>query len=458
MEIKIFWLLLFFVKFAREVILTTGNENIYSGLIKELGDEQDLDQSKLIESLRKIGSDTQHTELFQPLLDASEEKQDEKDQIIDAAKVASGRKSESLPTSAEKIDLVGAAISDSRKDTGVRVSVPDFKFGEPGPSIREEELEMYMHPSEELILSVPIPTMKPEQQFNTIRRLSGSKYRGLPKAHQNERGNVNWCKIIATREPEIMTKVNNIYRMVQSDLVSVLGGIGLDGSSSSQGYSGSKAGNGWTQQHICEGIYLLNTYRGEGDCEKIFIDLMARFHGQWSLFYKMFRQKFRQICKEAGYSTGRWDVYNDRAYSQYTVLRSAKKPIKTEPTKERREFVRLLRTRSGICSLLPQNLREKAIQLKASVDSIPQIKHITQRISLPDYCDIILGKQSIIECAEALITFFKLKAETYYDSTERYRPIRSLLIKACDDALFHEKDSNTKPEKVSQYDRMENKE
>ncbi|KAH8584405.1 signal peptide-containing [Cryptosporidium sp. chipmunk genotype I] len=458
MEIKIYLLLLFCVKFAREVILTIANENIYNGLVKELGDDPDFDQSKLMDSLSNAGSDSQLTESFQSFLDISEEKQDEKDQVTDATKVQSVRKSESLPNLAEKTDLMGFGVSDSRKETGVKASAPDFKFGEPAPLIRDEELYMYEHPSEELILSIPIPTMRPEQQFNTIRRISGSKYKGLPKAHQNERTNVNWCRVIASRDPDNMTKANNMYRMVQVDLVSVLGGIGSDGSSSNQGYSGNKVGSGWTQQHICEGIYLLNTYRGSGDCERIFLDLLARFHGQWSLFFKMFRQKFRQICKEVGYSIGQWDVYNDRAYSQYTVLKSAKKPIKVEPSKERKEFIRLLRTRSGVCSLLSQNLREKAIQLKTSVENIPQIKHITQRISLSDYCDVILGKQSIIECAEALITFFKLKAETYYESTERYRSIRNLLIKACDDALFHEKDSNPKPEKVSQYDRIENKE
>ncbi|OII73007.1 uncharacterized protein cubi_02238 [Cryptosporidium ubiquitum] len=458
MDIKIYLLLLFYVKFVREVILTKAEENIDSGLIKELEDDSDLEQSKLMDSLSKIGHGLQLTDSFQPFSDISEEKQDEKETVTDGAKVLSIRKGENLAQLPDKTDLTGVGVSDSRKQGVARVSAADFRFGEPLPLVREEELYMYEHPSEELILAIPIPTMKPEQQFNTIRRLSGSKYKGLPKAHQNERSNVNWCKIVASKDPEAMTKANSMYRMIQVDLISILGGIGSGGSSSNQGSSGNKLGSGWTQQHICEGIFLLNTYRGYGDCERIFIDLLARFHGQWSLFYKMFRQKFREICTEVGYSKGPWDVNNDRAYSQYTVLRSAKKPIKVELSKERKDFVRLLRTRSGVCSLLSHTLRERALRLKTSVESISQIKHITQRISLADYCDIILAKQSIIECAEALTTFFKLKAESHFESNERYRSIRSLLIKACNDALFHEKDSNTKSEKASNYDRIENKE
>lgn len=458
MDIKIYLLLLFCVKFVREVILTKAEENIDNGSIKELNNELDTEKSRLMDNLLKMAHGLQLKSSFQPLLDISEEKQDEKESITDGAKGFSINKNENLSQLSERTDLMEAGVSDSRKQSRSKVLVPNFKFGEPVPLVREEELYMYENPSEELILSISIPTMKPEHQFNAIRRISGSKYRGLPKAHQNERSNVNWCKIVVSKDPEAMTKVSTIYRLVQVDLISILGGAGLGGSSSNQGPSGDKLGSGWTHQHICEGIFLLNTYRGYGDCERIFIDLLARFHGQWGLFYKMFRQKFREICGEVGYSKGLWDVSNDRAYSQFTVLRSTKKPIKVEQSKERKDLIGLLRTRSGVCSLLSQELREKAMRLKASVESISQIRHITQRISLADYCDVILSKQSIIECAEALTTFFKLKAETHFESSERYRSIRPLLIKACNDALFHEKDSNTKPEKVSQYDRIENKE
>ncbi|KAJ1609924.1 signal peptide-containing protein [Cryptosporidium canis] len=443
MDIKIYLLLLFCVKFASEVILTIAGENLDS-LFKELGDESETEGQKITDASSKTSSDLQSSGSQQPFPNNSEEKE-----------LATGTVKQFLTKGDDssqiilKADSVGTCVSDSKKNSGSRILVPDFKFGEPASLLRGEELYMYENPSEELILSIAIPTMKPEQQFNAIRRLSGSHYKGLPKAHQTERKNVNWCKVVASRDPEIMSKANIMYRMIQVDLISIIGGIGPSGSASSQGVSGNKLGSGWSQQHICEGLFLLNTYRGEGDCERVFIDLLARFHGQWGLFFKMFRQKFREICTEMGFSKGQWDVSNDRAYSQFTVLRSARKPIKVSQSKEKKEFIKLLRTRGGVCSLLTPSLREKASLLKASVDNIPQIKHISSRISLADYCDIILGKQSIVECADAIITFFKLKSETYFDSMERYRSIKPALLNVCSEVLYSEKDSKSKSEKDS---------
>ncbi|KAH8739416.1 signal peptide-containing protein [Cryptosporidium ryanae] len=320
--------------------------------------------------------------------------------------------------------------------TGVKI----HRFGEPAPLIREEEIMLYENPTTESLLLAPNPLMKPEIQFQTIRRICNSHYKGLPKAHQVERPHVNWCKMISVNDPEVMIKVNTFHKLIQLDLISILGGIGEGGSSSIHGISGLKSGSGWNQQNICEGFFLLRTYRGVGDCERVFIDLLGRFHGQWSLFFKLFRQKFRDICENVGFSKGLWDVNNDRAYSQYTVLKSSKKPLKLEATKYKKEFINSLRTRPGICSLLNQTQKERAQALKAAVDSIVQIRYVTQRLCLADYCDIILGKQTVIECAEALTTFFKIKSETYFDTTERYKPIKHLLIKACSEALFEEKD------------------
>lgn len=442
MDFKTYLLLLFCVKFASEIILTKA-EDAVGNFLKELGDESDSEGQKLVRDPQTLSPELQPSESLQPISSIPEGKE----LISDAAKTMSVNRGGDPPQLVERADLVEVGISDSGKSLATRILVPDFKFGEPVPLIRGEELYMYENPSEELILSISIPTMKPDQQFNTIRKISGSHYKGLPKAHQNERKNVNWCKIVASRDPEAMTKANSMYRMVQVDLISILGGVGPSGSASNQGTSGNKPGSGWNQQHICEGLFLLNTYRGEGDCERIYIDLLARFHGQWGLFFKMFRQKFREICVEMGYSKGPWDVNNDRAYSQYTVLRSAKKPIKFEQSKERKDYIRLLRTRGGVCSLLTQDLKEKALHLKALVDNISQIRHITHRIGIADYCDIILGKQSIVECADALTTFFRLKAETHFESTERYRSIKPLLLKACSEALNYERSPRSKSEK-----------
>ncbi|KAK6588003.1 signal peptide-containing [Cryptosporidium xiaoi] len=339
-----------------------------------------------------------------------------------------------------KLKYLYKQSDDSKIKSTSQVSARIHKFGEPAPLIREEEIAIYENPTPDSVLSTPNPLMKPEIQFQIIRRLCNSHYKGLPKAHQTERPHVNWCKMISTHDPEVMIKVNIFYKLIQLDLISILGGIGEGGSSSIHGISGSKSGSGWNQQNICEGFFLLKTYRGTGDCERVFIDLLGRFHGQWGLFFKLFRQKFREICETVGFSKGLWDVNNDRAYSQYTVLKSSKRPLKTEINKYRKEFTNSLRTRPGICSLLNQNQKERAQALKVAVDNISQIKYITQRLCLADYCDIILGKQSVIECAEALTTFFKIKSDTYFDTTERYKSIKPLLIKACSEALFEEKD------------------
>ncbi|KAF7457752.1 signal peptide-containing protein [Cryptosporidium felis] len=419
-------------------MMTLAAENFEGSGTKAYTD--DIDSSKEVKE--EIGLELEHEQSLRPLADISCEREEDKEVKADSKKEGL-HGSASNSSNNRKLDLVGSGSADLGLHNKGKSLGPDFRFADPVPLVREEDLLLYDNPTDELILSIPIPTMKPEFQFSAIRRIANSHYKGLPKSHQVERLNVNWCKAISTGNPEVMIKVGTIYRMIQVDLVSILGGIGSGGSGSNQGVSGSRAGSGWTQQHICEAIYLLNTYRGAGDCERVFIDLLARFHGQWGLSFKMFRQKFREICVEIGYSKGPWDVNNDRAYSQYTVLRSARKPVRLEISKERREFLRLLRTRSGVCSLLSPTLKERAQRLKAAIENIPQIKHISQRISLADCCDIILAKHSIIECADALTTFFKLKAETYFDSTERYRSLRPQLLKACSDALFQEK-SQTK--------------
>ncbi|EEA06396.1 uncharacterized protein CMU_008880 [Cryptosporidium muris RN66] len=328
------------------------------------------------------------------------------------------------------------------------------RFGEPVPQISEEELELYGSPNKDMILAMEIPTMKPQVQFKEILRLSNSRYKGLTPRHRTAQPNVNWCRAIGRMDPRNIEKATTIRRLMQSGWISILGGTGEGGAVSFRGESGQRGPIGWPIQNICEGIYLLETtYHGTGDCERILLDLLARYHGQWGLFLKIFRQRFRQVCQYVGYSIGEWELQNDRAYAPFGVFRSSRsKRGKYILTEERREMLNMLRNRGSICSQISEEDNHKAMLLKSTIDKFLPLKHINYRVVLSDYCEVVYAKRTIVECVEAILTLFKIKSTSNFDSTSRFNFARDIFSQACKKAGFISLNSQSE-DMVSQSDK-----
>ncbi|KAL7069214.1 hypothetical protein ACR3K2_04710 [Cryptosporidium serpentis] len=328
------------------------------------------------------------------------------------------------------------------------------RFGEPVPQISEEELELYESPNKDMMLAMEIPTMKPQVQFKEILRLSNSKYKGLTQKHRTAQPNVNWCKAIGQMNPRNIEKATTIRRLMQSGWISILGGTGEGGAVSFRGESGQRGPIGWPIQNICEGIYLLETtYHGTGDCERILLDLLARYHGQWGLFLKIFRQRFRQVCQYVGYSIGEWELQNDRAYAPFGVFRSSKaKRGKYVLTEAKREMLNMLRNRGSICSQISKEDNYRAMLLKSVIDKFGPLKHINYRVVLADYCEVVYAKRTIVECVEAILTLFKIKSTSNFDSTSRFNFARDIFSQACKEAGFISLNSQSE-DMVSQSDK-----